>query len=296
MKARTPILISRCIAWTLVMLATGCRREESATPNKSAISKGSLVPAAAPHANGVNADGPQHVYLPSSGILINDPVSLWVSVEAFRNGINKLSNEQFIEATQEMLRLRSELGKQKKLNSLVVAARVEDIVSNEMARRINNGNFFLSEAKQVLAGYLAPVFNKELLVELIGYREPVNPETNEQAHSITGTQLRDFAFEQSGGDDGLFDDVPENPHDSWFLESKKPIFKLGHTYDARHRIAALQGYLIFLQRGGDATRQPLYKHIQEIIPDILNQPVIICPGLADGVLDAGDVERLAGEK
>lgn len=292
MKIKSVTLLAGTIVSALGLLSSGCdRKSPTALPESNSV-KESDVTAQSPQTGAPPAvdvpkvGGEVKGFLPNSRLQIDDPIAVWTTVGLFQSGYSRLSNQDFVSATQELLRLREKVGRGGKINSLVVAARIEETISEEVARRVKLKTLSLKEAEQLVGAYLAPVFDTSQLARLVGY--PFKSTEN-----MTVENLLEFASVQSGGEDGLFDDVPESGKETWIvLESNKPIFKVHLICGARRNAAALQAYFIFCERGGDVTRRPLFKHIQEIIPDVLKEPVVISAGLTYGALDAGDVERL----
>lgn len=291
MKTNSVTFLAGAIVFTFALLFNGCDRKEPAAPASNGLTKGSDAPAqspqtASPFATGDSQTGgePQS-FLPTGRLEIDDSVALWTTLGSFQGGYSRLSKQDFVSATQELLGLRKKVAQAGKLNSFVIAARMEDMMSKELARRTKQKTLSHKEAEQLFGAYLAPVFDRSQLAGLMGY--PAKSTEN-----MTVEKLLEFASDQSGGEDRLFDDFPENAKETWFLESKKPMLKVSLIFGARRNVAALHAYFVFCQRGGDLARRPLYMHIQTVIPDVLKQPVIVCPGLTYGVLDAGDIESL----
>lgn len=286
MKARSAILFSRYIAFT-ALLVGGCHRKEPATSPNGDSPKDSVVLSQVPQANATNAAKDHWTYLPVEGLKMDDSVSLWQTLDFFQGGYSQLKEKQFVDATKELLKLRAAMGIEAQPNSFLIAAKVEDTISRELTRRVGDKTLSLKEADQLVRLYLAPVFNRSQLERLAGY--PANATQATSALSVE--KLLEVAYDLSGGDDGIMDDFPEKGDDAYFVKTKKPFGKLTLICNARNRVAALQAYVIFSQKGGDSLRRPLYEHIKEIVPDVLGQYFNICPGLV-GVLDAGDIENL----
>jgi hypothetical protein len=227
MKTSPAILFSRWLI-LVAILVVGCRRKESPTSFKSDSANETDVLPQTLRANTGTSVPNQWTYLPIGRTEIGDFVAVCVMLSSFQAGYSQLEGQQFFDATRELLRLRGELGRRIQLNSYVVVAQIEGMITKELARRLTDKSLSLKAVNNVAEGYLKPVFTRAQFLDLVGYG--ANPK------KLSVEELSNFAYAASGGEKGLLDDASRKTEDAYFVRTKKSFWKV--TLICKARLAA----------------------------------------------------------
>lgn len=182
--------------------------------------------------------------------------------------LRDLSWVELKEAAGYLLDQRASLLSHDSLGNLTVSGKITDTLTVEFAVRVAKGEVDIDEVRSILHTYEKRPYDTEKLANILEdeYGDSVKLSGSEMARY---KKIYDYAFEASGGEEGIFADVEDSFNAAWFIDGKRAVISLLHIYESHKRVRALDALLKYISRGGNLNldANEFRKSIYEIVPD-----------------------------